>query len=149
MTFDELIDFISNRMTMSHIYQPLLIRALVDAGGKATIQQLAQSFLLRDESQLVYYEDRIKAMPVKVLKSHSVIEKDGDLITLAVKKLDLNQKAMLRHMCEQKMQEYIQKRGMAIWDYRLGERDPVPDSLYYQVLKDSGGRCAGVDKVGC
>lgn len=35
MTFTDLIDFIENKMTMSHIYQPLLIRSLVDAGGTA------------------------------------------------------------------------------------------------------------------
>ena len=142
MTFKELTDFINDQMRMSHIYQPLLIRSLVDAGGSATLRQLAQTFLSCDESQLVYYEDRIKTMPVRVLKSHGVVERHRDLVRLTVKKLSLQQKAALRQMCEQKMQEYIQNRGMAIWDYRLGERDPVPDSLYYRVLKDSGGRCA-------
>ncbi len=142
MTFDKLVDFITNQMRMSHIYQPLLIRTLIDADGKATVRQIAQSFLLRDEGQLGYYESRIKAMPVKVLKKHGVIESDGDLVKLAMKKLSLQEKATLRALCEQKMQEYIRKRGMAIWDYRLGETDPVPDSLYYQVLKESGGRCA-------
>jgi hypothetical protein len=33
-------------MSMSHVYQPLLIRTLVDAGGAATLRQLAQSFVL-------------------------------------------------------------------------------------------------------
>jgi hypothetical protein len=51
MTFEDLIDFLDHRMSMSHIYQPLLIRALADSGGTATIRQLAQSFLLQDESQ--------------------------------------------------------------------------------------------------
>jgi ATP adenylyltransferase len=37
MTCEELLDFIDNRMQMSHIYQPLMIRALVDAGGTATL----------------------------------------------------------------------------------------------------------------
>ena len=54
MTYDELVDFIENRMTMSHVYQPVLIRSLVDAGGKATLRQLAQAFLVQDESQLLY-----------------------------------------------------------------------------------------------
>jgi len=30
LSFDELIDFIEHRIRMSHIYQPLLIRTLVD-----------------------------------------------------------------------------------------------------------------------
>lgn len=41
LTFEELIDFIEHRMRMSHIYQPLLIRTLVDAGGTATLRQVA------------------------------------------------------------------------------------------------------------
>lgn len=36
LTFDELVDFIEHRMRMSHIYQPLLIRTLVDTGGTPT-----------------------------------------------------------------------------------------------------------------
>ena len=45
MQYSELVDFIELRMRMSHIYQPLLIRSLVDAGGSATVRQLAQSRL--------------------------------------------------------------------------------------------------------
>lgn len=41
MTFEILIEFLETKMSMSHIYQPLLIKTLVDAGGSATIRQLA------------------------------------------------------------------------------------------------------------
>ena len=60
MTYEELTDFLEHKMNMSHIYQPLLVRALVDSGGVATVRQLAQVFLLQDESQLLYYEKRIR-----------------------------------------------------------------------------------------
>ena len=65
---------------MSHIYQPLLIRSLLDAGGSATVRQLATAFLIEDESQLLYYEKRIKQMPVRVLKSHGVVERNAELV---------------------------------------------------------------------
>ena len=52
MEFADLIDFIENRMKMSHIYQPLLLRILVEAGGTATVRQIALGFLAQDESQL-------------------------------------------------------------------------------------------------
>ncbi len=42
---------------------PLLIRALVDAGGTTTLRQLAHVFLAQDESQLRCCEKRIKEMP--------------------------------------------------------------------------------------
>ena len=57
MEFADLIDFIDNRMKMSPIYQPLMLRILVEAGTTATIRQLAHGFLAQDESQLRYYEN--------------------------------------------------------------------------------------------
>ena len=40
MSYEELADFIANTMSMSHIYQPLLIRTLVESGGLAPLRQL-------------------------------------------------------------------------------------------------------------
>jgi diadenosine tetraphosphate (Ap4A) HIT family hydrolase len=44
-------------------------------------------------------------------------------------------------LTEQRLQEYLQRRGLAVWDYRLLD-DPVPDSLRYLALRTGGGRCA-------
>ena len=142
MTYDELIDFLENRMRMSHIYQPLLIKSLIDSGGAATIRQLAQAFLAQDESQIIFYEKRIKQMPLKVLKNHKVIVQDGELVTLNTERLNFQQRLTVKMICEQKMQEFLGKKGLSLWDYRLGETEPIPDSLRYQALKASGGRCA-------
>lgn len=84
MTFEDLKDFLENRMRMSHIYQPLLIRNLIDAGGSATLRQLALNFLAYDESQIIHYEKTLKNMPVKVLSNHSIVKRDGDFVSLLV-----------------------------------------------------------------
>jgi diadenosine tetraphosphate (Ap4A) HIT family hydrolase len=128
-------------MTMSHVYQPALIRALISAGGSATLRQLAQAFLCEDESQLLYYEKRIKEMPVKVLRKHGVITVEGQLVSLSIPSLTLEQRATVRLACEQRLQSFIRKRGLSIWDYRMLEDDPVPDSLRYLALKAAAGRC--------
>jgi len=142
MTYEDLADFIKNRMRMSHIYQPLLIMTLIESGGSATLRYLANTFLSHDESQLLFYENTIKNMPIRVLKKHGIVGKDGDLISLSInKKLTFEQKAHLKMLCEKRLQKFIFKRGLSIWDYRLLNTDPVPDSLRYRVLKDSGGRC--------
>ena len=141
MKFRELIQFVQRDMRMSHIYQPLLIRSLVDAGGSATVRQLAQAFCIQDESELMRYEQTIKKMPVPVLRKHGVIEQEGTLIRLSIKRLSFQQKAEIRRLCEHRMQEFMQKRGLKIWDYRLMD-NPVPDSLRYRVLQSSDGRCA-------
>lgn len=59
MDFDDLIDFIDNRMKMSHVYQPLMLRLLVKAGGTATVRQLDHLFFAQDENKLSYYKDGI------------------------------------------------------------------------------------------
>lgn len=148
MKFEELVDFIEKKMSMSHIYQPLLIRSLVDAGGTATLRQLALSFLNQDESQILFYQKRIKEMPLRVLKKHGVVDNDGELVFLSIEKLTFEQKARIRMLCEQRMQAYIEKRGLGIWDYRFLETDPIPDSLRYLVLMSSGGKCSlcGISK---
>jgi len=141
MTFKELYDFIDNKMRMSHIYQPLLIKTLVEADGSATVRQLAQQFVLEDESQLKYYENTIKRMPVKVLKSHGIVSDQKSLISLNIKKFTFKEKAQLKGICEEKIQQYLEKRGLATWDYRFSA-DPVPDSIRYKVLKAGKQRCA-------
>jgi len=47
-------------MRMSQVYQPLVIQTFVAPEGVHTVRQLAQSLLLQDESQLLYYESIVK-----------------------------------------------------------------------------------------
>jgi hypothetical protein len=95
-----------------------LKKILVEAGGSATIRQLAKHFLTQDESQLLYFENRIKQMPLRILRKHDIVSRVGDLVSLNVKKLSFEQKAQIKMICEKKMQEYVVKRGLSIWDYR-------------------------------
>jgi diadenosine tetraphosphate (Ap4A) HIT family hydrolase len=108
----------------------------------ATVRQLASSFLAQDESQLLYYEKTLKKMPIKVLTNQRIIRREGELVTLGVRNLTLEQKAEIKKLCEQRMQEYIASRGLSIWNYRLLDDSPVSDTLAYRVLKEAKGRCA-------
>lgn len=65
MRFDDLLSFVTERMRMRHIYQPLLIRALVEAGGVATLRQRAHTFLARDGSQTQGFEQGVKEVPLR------------------------------------------------------------------------------------
>ena len=134
MEADELLEFLETRMRMSHVYQPLLIRCLLDAGGQATVRQLAIEFSKEDEAQVRYYEDRIKKMPVDVLKGHGVVEEADGVVKLTVDGLTFEEKANLRAMCEQKIGEFLSSRGLSTWDYSLLSFDPVGESLRYEIL---------------
>ena len=71
-TLEEFLDFSKKRMKPSHICQPVMIKTLIDCGGSATVRQIAQAFLLQYESQIQYYEERVKEMPIRVLKKHGL-----------------------------------------------------------------------------
>lgn len=144
MTFDELLEFIERRMSMSHIYQPLLIRSLLDADGSATLRQLALALLTASEPSIREAEDTIRGIPVRVLRKHGVIDYDATsrLMTLRVEKLTYQEKARLRAACERKLGEFLEKRGLGVWDYRLIDAAAVPHSVRFQVLADSNRRCA-------
>ena len=38
-------------------------------------------------------------------------------------------KAEIKKICEERLQEYVKRRGVGIWDYRLLDTEPVPDLL--------------------
>lgn len=72
MTYDQLLEFVQEYVPkqMQHIYLPLLVGELVDSDGSATIRQLAEAVLAKDESQVMYYQKRLKEMPLRVLSKH-------------------------------------------------------------------------------
>ena len=127
---------------MQQVYQPVLIQTLIESGGTATVRQLAQKFLSLDESQLDYYEKRLKAMPIPVLKRRGIVDREGILVSLNTKALTLEERAELIGICQARLQRFVSERGLGIWDSRMLESDPVPDSIRYRILKEADGRCA-------
>jgi ATP adenylyltransferase len=73
MTYDQLLAFVQDYLPkrVQHIYLPLLIGKLVDAGGSATLRQLAMAVWENDMS-VMYYEKRLRKMPLKVLSKHDI-----------------------------------------------------------------------------
>ena len=57
MNYEQLADFVQNRMRMSHVYQPVMLMTLLRADGKSSTTEIARSILAHDESQVEYYED--------------------------------------------------------------------------------------------
>ncbi len=142
MEFLELKEFIENKMRMSHIYQPLLIMTLLENDNAATLRQLAIEFVGRDEVQIDEYKRRIKNMPVKVLKKHEIIQQSGQLVELNINSLSLKERSELKLLCEQKIQEFIMKRNIGVWDYKLMDNRNLSDKLRERLLIEAKGRCA-------
>jgi 5-methylcytosine-specific restriction endonuclease McrA len=130
-------------MRMAHIYQPVMIKELLQSGGKASIRNIAAAFLSRDESQLEYYEQITKDMPGKVLGKHGVVERDGNeyRLTIDPSSLSSEERDELGRLCDEAISAYLQKRGTAVYDHRRAALGYLSGSLRYEVLKRAGRRC--------
>ncbi len=128
---------------MSHIYQPLMIRTLLTNGGKASIRRIASMFLSKDASQLEYYEEITKNMPGKVLARHGIVRREGNAFQLLpdVSALQPSEVDELVRLCDAKLEEYMEKRGAAVFAHRALAAGYVPGSIRYEVLKRAGARC--------
>jgi hypothetical protein len=106
MTYQQLANFIHNRMRMSHVYQPVMLMTLLRRGGRASTKDIARSILAHDESQVEYYEDVTKNMVGRVLRSHGIVEREGVSYSLVgYKDLDGEQVKRLIELCEAKLGE--------------------------------------------
>jgi hypothetical protein len=61
--FENLKKFITEDMRMSHIYQPVMLRVLLDNGGRASRHAIASAFAAEDRAQVEYYEEIVRNMP--------------------------------------------------------------------------------------
>ena len=68
MNYQDLVDFVENRMRMSHVYQPVMIQTLLLKGGQATEREVAEAILTNDASQIEYYEKITRDMVGRVLR---------------------------------------------------------------------------------
>ncbi len=119
---------------MQHVYQPLLIKVLVESSGSATVRQLAQAILELDEAQIAYSSRRIKDMPVPVLKRHGVLDREGDLVSLSVGRLSIDELYRILMLCEHRIHELMLENRSDVWSARY-ELDSVSLSTRYEVLK--------------
>lgn len=129
-------------MSMSHIYQPVMIKTLLLNEGVATKNEISKSILTYDVSQQEYYEKITNNMVGRVLVNNSVVTKDKKEYSLkGYAGLDAKSIEELIRLCDQKIEDYIEKRGKKIWEHRRKNRKAVPGSIRYNVLKRAKGRC--------
>ena len=69
--YERLRSFLTQGMSMSHVYQPIMVKTVLMGGGAATRRQIAAAFLAADLSQLEYYEEIVKRDPTKTLRKHA------------------------------------------------------------------------------
>jgi diadenosine tetraphosphate (Ap4A) HIT family hydrolase len=142
MNYIEFKQFLAEKMRMSHIYQPVMIKKLLEKHGQATDLDIASELLKFDPSQIEYYQNITNNMVGKVLRNHKIVEKDKKLYRLiGFDKLTHHQIEELKSTCDDKIDTYIKKRGDAIWSHRKNNRTPVSGTVRYEVLKRANFKC--------
>jgi len=136
MHYSELKEFVSKRMRMSHIYQPVMLMALLRNNGKCSTTQIAKAILKYDDAQIEYYEQITNNMVGKVLRNHGIVEKQGkDYVLKDSERLAAAQRDELIDLCQSRLSEYLDKRGEKIFAHRKLAAGYVSGTLRYEVLK--------------
>lgn len=142
MSFVNLKKFIVQDMSMSHIYQPVMLIELLKNQGSASEEDIAKVILNRDPTQLDYYIDKVKNMVGKVLANRQITTKEKSIHSLnGFNELTPEQVDELINLCMDKLDEYENKRGEKIWGHRATDREAISGSVRYQVLLRAGRRC--------
>ena len=139
---DKLKRYINERMKMSHVYQPVMLRTILSNDGEATATQIAKALLSRDVSQIEYYEERVKQMVGKVLVKNDIVSKDKNIYRIPDFAALTNEEVTnLVKDCDLKLEEFLAKRGDAAWSHRTKSSGYISGSIRYEVLKRARSRC--------
>ena len=142
-SYKTLVDFISNKMRMSHIYQPVMLMELLSNKGSASVEDIAKQILLHDKSQIDYYIDITKKQPGTVLgKNHNLVSKeDSQYLLNDYSELTGSEIEQLIALCQSKLDEYVNKRGKEIWGHRTNASGYISGTIQYEVFKRAKRRC--------
>jgi ATP adenylyltransferase len=142
--YKEFVDFITHRMRMSHVYQPVMLMTLLRSGGRANELNIARNLVFHDQSQIEYYTRVTNNMVGKVLRGHGIVERDRQTKTyhlLGFDELSRDEIQHLINLCEEKLEDFLARRGDSIYQHRRKSAGYIPGSLRYDVLKRAQFRC--------
>lgn len=133
--FEKLSEFIKTKMSMQNIYQPVFIKTLLENGGSATAQTVAQEILTYDVSQQDYYKNIVNTMTSKVVKKHEIVQKDAQIYSLSneFKNISPSEARLLVACCDEKIAKLLHKPGDQHESY--SERD---NKCIFCNCKDNG-----------
>ena len=145
MDFQELEHFIEKKMRMTHIYQPLMIKTLLESNNIASVEQIARGFLVNDQPQLDYYKKIVKKWPHKTLKSHKVVDYEKGKYTLLLDDCTNEDRTKLITLCDKRLKEFIDKDPW-IRTFRALDKKSISGNIRYDTLAKSKGVCVACGK---
>lgn len=141
--YENIKAFLTKEMRQSHIYQPVMIKELLEKGGSSQAKDIAQAILSHDPTQIEYYTQIVRNMPGRVLtRNRGITTRDGDVYHLiGAGDLSNEQRAELIAICDRSVQANLEARGEAIWSHRRRGHRPISGSIRYLVLSRASFRC--------
>ena len=134
----ELIGFLRDKMSMTGVYQPVIVLRLLERGGTASKADLAQALSEHDEAVQEYYQRVLMRWPYLTLSKHGVVSYDKETkvfsLNFALEDASLMERA--KSLCEEKIEQWMHKRAAKSDAPRLGV-----SSKRYLVLKAAEGKC--------
>ncbi len=111
MSINELETFIKSKMSKSHIYQPAVIKTLLENGGEATVESIALQCNKIQGQSIDSYQKSLQKYPKAALIAHGVIRVDGKLFTLTANLADCGEEKRreLISLCEEALKHHIPK----------------------------------------
>jgi 5-methylcytosine-specific restriction endonuclease McrA len=137
MSGRELIDFLKNRMSMTDLYQPVIIRDLLLHEGARTKKELAAILASYDASVQEYSEKIVMCWPKITLTKHGIVsyQRQGSVFHLSAYPDNATARQEAVALCEAKITEWLDKR-------RSVDRSVQGNaSIRYTVLKEAHGKC--------
>ena len=117
-----------------------MLLAVLRHGGKATKEQIAKDFVLRDQSQIDFYRKTIvHKMPGSRLVRDGLLSLENDTYSLSgtLSSLTLEQQKEVEEILEERISSCLGMRN----PYGDNNLDAVPGSIRQEVLKRAKQRC--------
>ena len=141
--YQELRHFIEEKMSMQHIYQPVIIKHLLSTEGMASIENITKTILDFDVSQYEYYKRILSTTPNKVLTKHNIARYSKGVFTLDASYSNLTdeEKQELIQSCDEQLQCFLDKPENTPFEHRSKASGFISGSVRYKVLARAKGRC--------
>jgi len=144
MNYEELHEFILHKMRMSHIYQPVMLRTLLENGGECHQADIAKALTMNDESQIEYYTQITNNMVGKVLRNHGIVARDKNTKFYNLEgysRFNQEQIDSLIQACTERLEGFLDARGKTIFDHRRKSSGYISGTIRYEVLKRAKFHC--------
>ena len=129
---------------MSHIYQPVMIKTLLENYGVSHERDISKALLIIDESQIDYYTKITNAMVGSVLRKHDIVNRDRKSKEYRLNDIEYysrSQIRVLKGLCDMRLNQFLEVRGKEIFNHRKKSSGYISGTVRYEVLKRAKFHC--------